>query len=72
MPKMKTNRMAKKKFSVNKNGVVKRGTANRSHNTGKKSGKSKRQLSKGRLVAKVDIKHVKRLLPYAERRVSVK
>ena len=65
MPKMKTNRMAKKKFSVNKNGVIKRGTATRRHNTGKKSGKAKRQLSKGRLVAKVDTKQIKRLLPYA-------
>ena len=65
MPKLKTNRMAKKKLFPNKKGTVKHGKANKRHNTGKKSGKVKRRLSKGGLVAKVDIKSVKRLLPYA-------
>jgi large subunit ribosomal protein L35 len=66
MPKIKTNRMAKKKLFPNKKGtVVKRGQANKRHNTGKKAGKVKRRLSKSALVAKVDIKSVRRLLPYA-------
>ena len=65
MPKLKTNRMAKKKFSINKKGTVKRGHATKRHNTGKKSAKVKRRLSKGALVDKRDVKAVKRLLPYA-------
>ena len=66
MPKIKTNRMAKKKLFPNKKGtVVKRGQANKRHNTGKKAAKVKRRLNKSALVAKVDIKSVRRLLPYA-------
>ena len=65
MPKIKTNRMARKKLFPNKNGVVKRGTACKRHNTGKKSGKVKRRLSKSGLVSKVDVKGVRRMLPYA-------
>ena len=64
MPKIKTNRMASKKLSLNKNGKAKRGHAYHSHNTGKKSAKRRRNLSKMGMVAKVDIKGVKRLLPY--------
>ncbi len=65
MPKMKTNRMARKKLFPNKNGVVKRGHACKRHNTGKKSAKVKRRLSKSGLVSKVDVMSVRRLLPYA-------
>jgi large subunit ribosomal protein L35 len=65
MPKLKTNRMAAKKFSVSKSGKVKRAKAFRRHNTGKKSAKRKRQLSTPGLVAKVDSKAIRRLIPYA-------
>lgn len=49
MPKMKTNRLAYKKFRVGGTGRVKHAIANTSHNTGKKSSKKMRQL-KGRRV----------------------
>ncbi len=65
MPKMKTNRMAKKKLFPNKRGAVKRAKAFLSHNTGKKSAKRKRQLGKAGLVDKTNLSAVKRLLPYA-------
>jgi len=65
MPKMKTNRMARKKLSVNRNGKVKRAHAFHSHNTGKKSAKSKRKLSKMGLVDKTNVQAIRRLLPYA-------
>lgn len=65
MPKLKTNRMAAKKFSVSKNGKVKRAKAFRRHHTGKKSAKRKRQLSAPGLVAKTDVKAIRRLIPYA-------
>ncbi len=65
MPKMKTNRMAKKKLFPNKNGKVKRAHAFLSHNTGKKSAKRKRNLSKMAAVDKTNVKAVRLLLPYA-------
>jgi large subunit ribosomal protein L35 len=65
MPKMKTNRMAKKKLFPNKNGKVKRGHAFHSHMTGKKSAKRKRNLSKMCAVDKTNVKAVRLLLPYA-------
>jgi large subunit ribosomal protein L35 len=65
MPKMKTNRMAKKKLALNKNGKAKRGHAFHSHNTGKKSAKRKRNLSKMGAVDKTNLKAVRLLLPYA-------
>ncbi len=49
MPKMKTNRMARKKFRVGGTGVVKKARANTSHNSGKKPSKRMRQL-RGRSV----------------------
>ena len=65
MPKIKTNRMARKKFGLNKNGKVKRAHAFHSHNTGKKSAKRKRNLSKMGLVDKTNAKAIRRLIPYA-------
>jgi ribosomal protein L35 len=66
MPKIKTNRMARKKLFPNKKGtVVKRGHATKRHNTGKKSAKVKRKLSKGALVDKTNVKVVRFLLPYS-------
>ena len=65
MPKIKTNKTAKKKFAVNKNGKVKRAKAFHSHNTGKKSAKRKRNLGQNALVDKTDARNIKRMLPYA-------
>lgn len=65
MPKIKTNRLAHKKFRVNANGLVKRRQANRSHNTAKKSPKRMRRLRGWVDVQSADNGAVKRLLPYA-------
>ncbi len=54
MPKMKSKSSAKKRFRMNKNGVVKRGCQYRSHIMTKKSSKRKRRLRAGDTVAKVD------------------
>ena len=65
MPKMKTNRMARKKFRVTAKGKVKRLRANTSHNTGKKPAKRMRQLRHTKVLDKVETKMVRRMLPYA-------
>lgn len=65
MPKMKTNRLAAKKFRVGGTGKVKHAKAGASHNTGKKSAKRIRQL-KGRKVAySGSIDGIQGQLPYA-------
>ena len=65
MPKIKTNRLAHKKFRVNANGLVKRRQANRSHNTAKKTPKRVRQLRGLVATSAGDAKKVKKMLPYA-------
>ena len=54
MPKMKSKSSAKKRFRMNKNGVIKRGCQYRSHIMTKKSSKRKMRLRAGRTVAKAD------------------
>jgi large subunit ribosomal protein L35 len=65
MPKIKTNRTAAKKFSINKKGTIKRGGAHHSHNTAKKAPKRRRNLGKNKLVAATDAPSVRRQLPYS-------
>lgn len=65
MPKMKTNRTARKKLFPNKNGKVKRGTAYHAHNTAKKSSKRNRRIVKMSKVDSTQLREVRRLLPYA-------
>ena len=65
MPKMKTNRLAAKKFRVGGTGRVKHALTNTSHNTGKKSNKKMRQLRGRRVVDASDIRSLQRQLPYA-------
>jgi large subunit ribosomal protein L35 len=65
MPKIKTNRTAAKKFSINKKGTIKRGGAHHSHKTSTKGPKRRRNLRKNKLVADVDAGAVRRQLPYA-------
>ena len=62
MPKMKSNRAAKKRFKVSATGKIKREKAYRSHILTKKSAKRKRQLRTATLVAKTDSKRVKRMV----------
>jgi large subunit ribosomal protein L35 len=62
MPKMKTNRGARKRFKVTKSGRVKYNRANRRHILTKKSSKRKRQLRASGLLSTGDARLVKQLL----------
>ena len=63
MPKMKTHKGAKKRFSVTSKGKVRRMKAYKSHILTKKTPKRKRNLRRAGLIAtKGDIKRMKRLL----------
>ena len=64
MPKVKTNRGAAKRFKATGSGKIKRNKAFSSHILTKKSTKRKRSLRKSGLIAEVDVKAVKRMLPY--------
>ena len=62
MPKMKSNRGAKKRFRVTASGKIKRHSAYHSHILTKKSAKRKRNLRKESMVAESDVKRVKRMI----------
>jgi large subunit ribosomal protein L35 len=62
MPKMKTNKSAKKRFNVTGSGKVKYKHANKSHILTKKTSKRKRQLRNNDTLAKGDSKRVKRMI----------
>ena len=64
MPKIKTHSGAKKRFKLSKSGKVIRAHANKSHILNKKSPKRKRNLRKSTLIAAVEEKKIKRLIPY--------
>ncbi len=64
MPKLKTHRAAAKRFSLTKNGKVKRGSAYRSHILNKKTTKRKRNLRKMAYASPVNAKVIKKLIPY--------
>jgi len=64
MPKMKTNRGAAKRFKATGGGRIRRSKAFSSHILTKKSTKRKRNLRKTTLIAGVDTKAVRRMLPY--------
>lgn len=65
MPKLKTHRGAKKRFTVTGTGKIKRRKANASHILTKKTTKRKRNLRQATLVSKEETKRVKELLPYS-------
>ena len=63
MPKMKTHKGAKKRFSVTASGKVRRLKAYKSHILTKKSAKRKRRLRRPTVVQTPgEVKHVKRLI----------
>jgi len=63
MPKMKTHKGAKKRFSVTASGKVRRFKAFKSHILSKKSAKRKRRLRRPTIVATPgEVKHIKRLI----------
>jgi large subunit ribosomal protein L35 len=63
MPKMKTHRGAAKRFKRTASGKIVRSRANKQHILTKKSAKRKRRLRKDELVAGVDEKRVKQMVP---------
>ncbi len=65
MPKQKTNRGAAKRFRRTGGGAFKRASSHLSHLLTRKSSKRKRKLGSPAAVAKADVKHVRRLMPYA-------
>lgn len=62
MPKMKSNRAAKKRFKVTASGKLKREKSHRSHILTKKSAKRKRKLRSTTMVADGDSKRVKNMI----------
>lgn len=62
MPKLKTNRSARKRFRKTGTGKIKRSKAYASHILTKKTTKRKRNLRHGTTVAASDAKRVKRML----------
>jgi large subunit ribosomal protein L35 len=63
MPKMKTHRGAAKRFKKTAGGKIVRSKSNKQHILTKKSPKRKRRLRKTGLVASVDEKRIKQMLP---------
>jgi len=64
MPKQKTHSGAKKRFSLTKNGKVKRAHAYKSHILNKKTTKRKRGLRKGAYADASNAPVIKKLIPY--------
>ncbi len=64
MPKIKTNKGAAKRFSLTKQGKLKRKKAYARHILTSKPAKRKRSLRKAGFVAKADSIQIRRLLPY--------
>ena len=64
MPKMKSNRAAKKRFGTTGSGKLRRRKAFAAHILSKKSTKRKRRLRKGQTLDSANTKAVRRMLPY--------
>ena len=64
MPKQKTHRGAAKRFSLTKNGKIKRSQAYKRHILTKKSTKRTRNLRKAAYIAATETKKIKKLIPY--------
>ena len=62
MPKIKTNRGARKRFRLTGSGKIKRTKAYASHILTKKTSKRKRKLRQSTTVSGVDARRVKRML----------
>jgi large subunit ribosomal protein L35 len=63
MPKMKSHKGARKRFSLTGTGKVKRGRAFKSHILTKKTSKRKRRLRRSAIIAtRGEAKRIKRLL----------
>jgi len=64
MPKLKTNKGARKRFSLTKRGKVKARRSKMRHILSSKPKKQKRRLKSPFTVSKFDSPKVKKLLPY--------
>lgn len=64
MPKLKTKKSAKKRYSVTATGKIKRTRACKRHLLTDKSRKRKRNLRHSALIDKTDLRKAKRMLPY--------
>jgi large subunit ribosomal protein L35 len=64
VPKIKTNRAAAKRFRVTGTGKIKRNKGFKSHLLSSKGKKRKRRLRKGALVAAVEVRNIRKLIPY--------
>lgn len=62
MPKMKSNRAAKKRFKMTANGKIKREHAYAGHKFTSKTRDRKRRLRKAGQIAAVDVRCVKRMI----------
>ena len=62
MPKMKSNRSAKKRFHLTANGKVRRNHAFLRHQLTHKTRERKRRLRHSTLASSVDVKRIKRML----------
>ena len=64
MPKLKTNKGVKRRFKVTGTGKLVAFRAGRRHLLSKKRSKSKRQMRRPRLLAKLEADKLRPLLPY--------
>lgn len=64
MPKLKTNRSAKKRFRISKKGKIKHFKAGRGHLLTLKRGKRKRSLGKAGFITSGEAKSINKMLPY--------
>ena len=64
MPKLKTHSGSKKRFSLTKNGKVKRAHAFKSHILTKKDTKRKRGLRQLAYADQTNVSAIKRMIPY--------
>ena len=64
MPKLKTNRSAKKRIRITKSGKAKHFQATRSHLLTGKSSKRKRLLGRGAYITSGELKSIHKMLPY--------
>jgi large subunit ribosomal protein L35 len=64
MPKLKTKKGVAKRFKITKSGKIKKRSANRGHILSKMSRKRKRKLRKSGYLSGVEVKNIRRMLPY--------
>ena len=64
MGKLKTSRSAAKRFRFTKKGKIKKRNAGRRHILGNKTRKRKRYLRQEGFLDKVEVRRIRRLLPY--------